>query len=76
MYAGTEGVQRVRRWLYRYSEWIHELQNKPAQRPVIGILLRGLTTSADHMASAHLERMPRTCTRTVAHARADSQPSA
>lgn len=58
VYAGTEGVQRVRRWLYRYSEWIDELQNKPAQRPVIGILLRGLTTSADHMASAHLERMP------------------
>jgi CRISPR-associated endonuclease/helicase Cas3 len=53
-----KGVQRVRRWLYRYADWVDDIQNDPAQRPVIGILLRGLTTSADHMASAHLTEMP------------------
>lgn len=53
-----EGVQRVRCWLYRYADWVDDLQSGVAHNPSIGILLRGLTTSADHMASAHLDKMP------------------
>lgn len=53
------GVDRVRHWLYCYGDWIDELRGPAQAREVIlPVLLRGLTTSADHMASAHLERMP------------------
>lgn len=54
----SEGVQRVRGWLYRYSDWLHDLEYGDASDAIAGILLRGHTTSADHMASAHLTRMP------------------
>ncbi len=54
------GVQRIRFWLNRYECWIDELHDPlPTYRVVLPILLRGLTTSADHMASAHLSQMPR-----------------
>lgn len=54
----TEGVQRTRIWLERYHYWIDELAYESDQVRLIGILLRGLTTSADHMASAHLVTLP------------------
>jgi CRISPR-associated endonuclease/helicase Cas3 len=52
------GVRRVRAWLDRYADWIDALPYEPATTITLGVLLRGLTTSADHMASAHLEKMP------------------
>ena len=53
-----DGVRRVRDWLYRYSDWIADLPYAPPATLRLGVLLRGLTTSADHMASAHLDHMP------------------
>ncbi|PDW04666.1 CRISPR-associated helicase/endonuclease Cas3 [Candidatus Viridilinea mediisalina] len=53
-----EGVQRVRRWLYVYDDWLDDLPLAPVSQRMLGIILRGLTTSADHMASAHLACMP------------------
>lgn len=52
------GVHRTRAWLRRYLDWIDELPYAPEQTRILGVLLRGLTTSADHMASAHLSSMP------------------
>lgn len=53
-----EGVSRTRSWLQRYSWYISDLNESRESSPQIGIILRGLTTSADHMGSAHLIRMP------------------
>ena len=54
-----QGLRRVRYWLRQYEDWVDELGYPlPVQRVLPPILLRGLTTSADHMASAHLKRMP------------------
>lgn len=55
-----QGVQRVRFWLRRYERWVDDLRNTPLAeyQVVLPILLRGLTTTADHMASAHLEKYP------------------
>lgn len=52
------GVRRTRAWLYRYADLIADLRYAPTRTRTLNILLRGLTTSADHMASAHLEQMP------------------
>lgn len=51
-------AQRVRYWLRMYHDWVESLgsEGSDARRP--GILLRGLITSADHIASAHLHRLP------------------
>jgi CRISPR-associated endonuclease/helicase Cas3 len=51
-------AQRVRYWLRMYHDWVDSLDSEgsDARRP--GILLRGLITSADHIASAHLHRLP------------------
>lgn len=54
----VEGVRRTREWLYRYSDWIDELPQAGDGARVLGVLLRGITTSADHMASARLARLP------------------
>ncbi|ABU59352.1 CRISPR-associated helicase Cas3 [Roseiflexus castenholzii DSM 13941] len=51
----TVNPKRVRYWLQVYHDWV--AANDPAAR-VPGILLRGLITTADHMASAHLHRVP------------------
>lgn len=56
--VAADGVRRTRAWLYRYADWITDLRYAPAALRILGTLLRGLTTSADHMASAHLEQMP------------------
>ncbi|NTW01208.1 MAG: CRISPR-associated helicase Cas3', partial [Oscillochloris sp.] len=53
-----QGVRRTRAWLYRYIDWVDELPDAPITTRRLGIFLRGLTTSADHMASAHLKCMP------------------
>jgi CRISPR-associated endonuclease/helicase Cas3 len=52
---------RIRYWLDVFDVWHHDLQNSASivgSHLVAPILLRGLTTSADHMASAHLQAMP------------------
>lgn len=58
--VARQGVRRVRWWLRRYERWVDELQIAPhgSELSVAPILLRGLTTTADHMASAHLGTMP------------------
>lgn len=53
----TVTAKRVRYWLQVYHDWVAELEHNPAAR-LPGILLRGLITTADHMASAHLHRLP------------------
>ena len=55
-----QGVERLRFWLRRYERWVDELRNTPlaGYQVVFPILLRGLTTTADHMASAHLQKLP------------------
>lgn len=54
-----DGARRIRFWLDVYDDWIYTMQTPlPLAEALLPILLRGLTTSADHMASAHLERMP------------------
>lgn len=53
------GLERVRYWLDYYQEWVDYLGYPlPTQEIVLPVLLRGLTTTADHMASAHLTEMP------------------
>lgn len=54
----AQGVRRARAWLYRYSDWIDDLPRAADRVRVLGVILRGITTSADHMASAHLARVP------------------
>lgn len=55
-----QGVQRVRFWLRRYERWVDDIRQRPCAptQLVPLILLRGLTTTADHMASAHLKAIP------------------
>jgi CRISPR-associated endonuclease/helicase Cas3 len=55
-----QGVERVRYWLRRYERWVDTLRNTPlaGYQVIFPILLRGLTTTADHMASAHLKTLP------------------
>ncbi len=52
------GARRVRAALHDYADWVDALPYAPAAARTLGVLLRGLTTSADHMASAHLQRLP------------------
>ena len=56
----NQGVERVRYWLRRYERWVDKLRNTPlaGYQVIFPILLRGLTTTADHMASAHLKTLP------------------
>lgn len=53
------GAQRIQFWLAQYRRWVRDLKEPvPPQQRVLPILLRGLTTTADHMASAHLQDVP------------------
>jgi len=56
----TQGVQRVRFWLRRFERWVDDLKDTPGATALVitPMLLRGLTTTADHMASAHLKELP------------------
>jgi len=55
-----EGVQRTHTWLTTYRRFITD--HLPSERDLRVIttlvMLRGLTTTADHMASAHLSQVP------------------
>ncbi len=54
-----EGVQRTRAWLEIYRLFVGKLPSERDQRVVTSLVtLRGLTTTADHMASAHLPHVP------------------
>ncbi|MFL5626918.1 MAG: CRISPR-associated helicase Cas3' [Ktedonobacteraceae bacterium] len=56
----AEGVQRTHAWLTEYWRFITD--QLPSQRDLrivtTLVMLRGLTTTADHMASAHLSHVP------------------
>jgi CRISPR-associated endonuclease/helicase Cas3 len=54
----TQGAQRARIRLQQYRRFITKLAQPQGQQVILFLtLLRGLTTSADHMASAHLAQM-------------------
>src|SRR6266496_531694 len=54
-----EGAQRINTWLEIYRDSIEQF-NKERDRAIIStlVMLRGLTTTADHSASAHLKQLP------------------
>lgn len=55
----VEGVQRTHAWLTTYRRFIEGLDEERDLRMVTTlVMLRGLTTTADHMASAHLKQVP------------------
>ncbi|WP_298821560.1 CRISPR-associated helicase Cas3' [Chloroflexus sp.] len=51
-------AQSVRKWLNLYHNWVRNLAQSNVGDRKPGILLRGLITTADHMASAHVRRLP------------------
>jgi len=55
----VEGATRTRGWLNAYRRFVRKLQS-PLDQHVVATLvtLRGLTTTADHAASAHLPSVP------------------
>lgn len=57
--AQRDGARNIRRWLMMYHRWVSDLKDypQPSQR-LLATLLRGLTTTADHLASAHVGQMP------------------
>jgi CRISPR-associated endonuclease/helicase Cas3 len=56
--AETQGAEIIFEQIQEYLGWIDYLEDEDPSVHTLGILLRGLTTSADHMASAHLKQMP------------------
>lgn len=52
-------ARRLRHWLSVYHQWVDSLTaaGTTTTARIPGILLRGLITTADHMASAHLQRI-------------------
>jgi CRISPR-associated endonuclease/helicase Cas3 len=54
-----EGVKRTNDWLKKYRRFIEGLHTERNLRIVTTlVMLRGLTTTADHSASAHLQQVP------------------
>ncbi|MGH9821707.1 MAG: CRISPR-associated helicase Cas3' [Blastocatellia bacterium] len=53
-----EGVERTKYWLRRYRELIRALTLEEERTVATLVQLRGLTTTADHMASAHVRHVP------------------
>lgn len=52
-------IRQIRQQLSRYHRLVrYDLPLQSQQIKLLHVLLRGLTTSADHMASAHLKEMP------------------
>lgn len=53
-------ARRIRHWLSVYHQWVNDLTaaGTATTARIPGILLRGLITTADHMASAHLQQLP------------------
>src|SRR6266566_6822448 len=63
-----EGVQRTRIWLDKYQIFIGKLRSEREQQIIATlVMLRGLTTTADHMASAHLLHVPQGIQRSWEH---------
>ncbi|WP_298408128.1 CRISPR-associated endonuclease Cas3'', partial [uncultured Chloroflexus sp.] len=54
----TISAARIRHWLQVYHNWVDDLRTVGEDARLPGILLRGLITTADHIASAHLPRLP------------------
>ena len=68
-----EGFQRTRAWLDAYDSLIGRLPSERDQRVVASlVMLRGLTTTADHMASAHLAHVPQGIQRSWEHFAGDA----
>jgi CRISPR-associated endonuclease/helicase Cas3 len=56
--ALKHGAKNIRRWLRLYHLWVSKLRSDPQPGPrILATLLRGLTTTADHLASAHVSQM-------------------
>lgn len=53
-----EGVVRTKRWLRIYREFIRALMLEEQGIVTALVQLRGLVTTADHLASAHVQRVP------------------
>lgn len=54
-----QGINRTRTWLDTYQLMIRKLPSERDQQIISTLIsLRGLTTTADHMASAHLPHVP------------------
>lgn len=53
------GASRIQTWLEAYDECLRAWK-RPRHAPIVPalVMLRGLTTTADHAASAHLENIP------------------
>ncbi len=64
----AKGVQHTRRWLNTYRRMIGKLPSERDQQVIATLVsLRGLTTTADHMASAHLHHVPQGIQRSWEH---------
>jgi CRISPR-associated endonuclease/helicase Cas3 len=57
--ALSSGATIIRRWLDVYGDWVREVEETPddSLARVCAALVRGLTTSADHLASAHVRHL-------------------
>lgn len=56
--ACSQGAQRINHWVERYAESLKLFQKERDTRVIsVLVMLRGLTTTADHAASAHLTRV-------------------
>lgn len=54
-----EGVQRIRTWLRTYRRFVKHIAESEDWSLIVGTLtLRGHVINADHMASAHVRRLP------------------
>ena len=55
----TSGAREIQKWLDTYAECLDEWK-RPRHAPIVPtlIMLRGLATTADHAASAHLDAIP------------------
>lgn len=49
-----QGTTRIHYWLKSYHRWVRELEDPVPVERLLPILLRGLTTTADHLASSGL----------------------
>ncbi len=66
--ACSEGIDRTRVWLDTYEFLIRRLPSERDQQVISTLItLRGLTTTADHMASAHLPHVPQGIQRSWEH---------
>ncbi|MGO8948893.1 MAG: CRISPR-associated helicase Cas3' [Ktedonobacterales bacterium] len=53
-----DGSRQMRLWLKLYQKWVSDLRDSPQHNQrILATLLRGLTTTADHLASAHVTHL-------------------